>query len=637
MLECKRPLVLAVSILVVSISQARISRAISAQVVLHVSSTGDDTVDGSASNPLRSLHGAQKRVRKLLAENRARTIRVEISQGDYFLEKPLVLTPDDSGKSWVHNITYAAAEQGKVRISGGRTISGWHVENGHWVTHVPLEVVTKAADAHGNLIPPFRDLWVNGRRAVRARTPNVNFFRIEQAGPDNRTSFSVRPRDLLTLANPNFAEIVFLHDWSLSRVCVQTIDLGSGIYHFTDPIGADYPHFKISYFEPHPRYFIENSPEFIDVPGEWFLDVSTGRLEYIPREGETLQTAAIVAPFLDRLLIFRGQDREHPVSHVHFEGLVFSHTRLEIPSGGYAGIQSCFHLPRKRANESDGTTLTGAVSPAAAVTLSGADDCRFMNCRFEHLGGCGVHLKQSHSSHIDRCHFRDVGGNGIMIGRSTSSTEPTETDRSPSPFCDNNRVTHCLVEECGKVFYGAVGVWVGFASNTSVKHNEICGLPYSGVSVGWRWDNTPTDCHDNHIVANHIHHIMQMLSDGAGIYTLGRQPGTMLSENVIHDVSVNAGRAESNGVFMDEGSTGIKLHNNTIYNIARSPVRFNSAGKNSLLGNQLVTQPGIPIFRYNGTKPGDMAMSENEEITSESWRPADDDQRVRQAGPQPRS
>ncbi len=151
-------------------------------------------------------------------------------------------------------------------------------------------------------------------------------------------------------------------------------------------------------------------------------------------------------------------------------------------------------------------------------------------------------------------------------------------------------------------YYGAVGIWVGLA-NATIEKNELRDLPYTGISVGWMWNPTPTNC-GNHLIANnHIHHIMQALSDGAGIYTLGRQPGTILRRNWIHDVPVNAGKAESNGIFMDQGSTDMTIESNTIHNIAKSPIRFHQAGENVLRNNTLVVPPGTPPLRFNKTKP----------------------------------
>jgi hypothetical protein len=114
---------------------------------------------------------------------------------------------------------------------------------------------------------------------------------------------------------------------------------------------------------------------------------------------------------------------------------------------------------------------------------------------------------------------------------------------------------------------------------------------------------------------------MQMLSDGGGIYTLGRQPGTVLRGNVIHDVQLNAGRAESNGLFIDEGSSEILIEQNTIYNIARSPIRFHKAKGNTIRNNVLVTSDGTPPFRYNATDEQSMTYQANKTPNADNWQP----------------
>ena len=167
-------------------------------------------------------------------------------------------------------------------------------------------------------------------------------------------------------------------------------------------------------------------------------------------------------------------------------------------------------------------------------------------------------------------------------------------------------VRHNLIEHCGKQFFGAVGVWIGLAAETTVTFNDIRYLPYTGVSVGWMWSPTPTPCRENEVSHNHIHHVMQILSDGGGIYTLGRQPGTKLTGNLIHDVPLNAGRAESNGMFLDEGTTEITIRHNVIYNVERSPLRFHRAQTNHVQRNILVVEGDTPRIRYNNTRPEDI-------------------------------
>lgn len=127
---------------------------------------------------------------------------------------------------------------------------------------------------------------------------------------------------------------------------------------------------------------------------------------------------------------------------------------------------------------------------------------------------------------------------------------------------------------------------------------------------------------------------MQRLSDGGGIYTLGWQPGTVLAGNVIHDVPTNAGRAESNGMFIDQGSTDLQIEENTIYRVARSPIRFNMAGKNTIAHNRLALAPGTPTFFYTATKAEDMSYIENQVIEDVSWEPPMGDAAVERAGRQ---
>ncbi|RIK84703.1 MAG: hypothetical protein DCC67_04665 [Planctomycetota bacterium] len=572
---------------------------------VHVNPRGDDAGDGSAARPFATLAAAQRQVRSLLARQR-QPIRVEIAAGVYFLDQPLVLGNEDSGPTEDQPVVYAAAG-GEVVLSGGRRIDGWRAEGGRWIAKIDVD-----DDA-----PLFRDLWINGRRAVRARTPNEGYFRVDAAGPDNRTSFTAAADELVELANPQAAEVALLHDWSMSRVRLAGIDAASRTYRTSAPVGGAAAQFAITNFEPHPRYFIEGAPELLDAAGEWHLDEQRGELHYLPREGEDIATAVAVAPRLGQLLIVRGQG-DVPARHLRFEGLTFSHSWFDIPRHGYAGIQSNAYERRETPDDREN------VSMPAAVMLDRTAACQFAGCRFEHLAACGLHVARSQDVRIERCGFRDIGGDGVLIG--------TRHD-ADSPATERIAATDCVIEDCGVNYCGAVGVWIGFAAETLIAHNEIRNLPYTGVSVGWRWDDTPSRCRANLIQANHIHHAMQVLSDGGGIYTLGRQPGTRLVENHIHDIPLNAGRAESNGMFIDEGSTEITIENNTIYNIARSPIRFHRAGKNLVARNRLTSLPGVPTFMYNATDEAVIDRVDNETVSAAVWQAPPNDPAASIAGP----
>ena len=596
-------------------------------VELYVTPQGNKNADGSKDRPFRTLHEAQKRVRAIRALNRQQKVRVEIASGDYFLEKPLQFGPKDSGElAPTASTIYNATKPGTVRISGGQKITDWRDVNGVWVTKLRLEGTSLASKNKGDFFTLFSDLWVNGHRAIPARSPNQGFYRIEKAGADDRTSFTVSKSQVLTLANPRTAEVVFLHDWSTSRIRFHSIDKEKRLYRFADAIGPSSAHFTISHFEKHPRYFVENAPELLDAPGEWNLDHATGELRYIPREGESLDTVEVIAPNLKRLIEIHGTDSKHVVDGIQFQGIRFCHTRFNRPPHGWAGIQAAFHERRKKAGQG------GRIPQPAGIDCRFATMCRFENCTFQHFAGGGISFGEGCSGcGIYKCLLQDIGGNGIMIG----STDASVVKKGDKPLVENSacNVDSCVIEKCGATYYEAVGIWVGIAKWTFIQNNEIRYLPYTGISLGWRWDDKPTACGQNLLKGNHIHHVMQVLSDGGGIYTLGRQPGTKLTDNIIHDVPVNAGRAESNGIFMDEGSTEISVMDNIIFNISKSPIRFHRAGKNRIWRNILAAPEGVQPFRYNRSKPQDMDIQGTDRIDADQWWPKGVPKELKDVGP----
>ncbi len=567
----------------------------------YVAPQGSDQAPGTQEEPFATVGRAQTAVREAIREGLKRDVTVLVRGGTYFLKEPLTFGPDDAGSA-EHSVTYAAFPGERPIFSGGRLITGWvEKQDGRW--SVPLPEV-----AAGRWY--FRQLFVNGDRQRRARDPNEGFHRIVAAGEDDRTSFQYAEGDVRPYANLGDAEIVFLHDWSISRVGISKVDEETTTVTFTDPIGSrGHNFFRISGFERHPRYYVEHALELLDAPGEWYLDRRAGTLTLQPPEGVVLNRVEVVAPVLEQLLIVRGDpERGRPVQNLRFVGLTFAHAAAPSTPSGYAGIQAGFHEPRS--TDSDGYRWTRM---PAAVIFDAASGCRLEEGRIAHVGGTAVSLQgNSANNRIVGNEIVDAGGNGVMAGEPTILSEQTAR---------GNVVANNHIHRCGALYHGCVGVWVGITDGTVIAHNELHDLPYSGISVGWMWNTTPTPCQNNIIESNHIHHIMQVLSDGGGIYTLGRQPGTVLRGNLIHDVAINAGRAESNGLFIDEGSSEILIEGNTIYNIARSPIRFHKAENNTVRGNVLVTSGETPPFRFNATKEGSMTYDANVTPDPASWTP----------------
>lgn len=646
-----------------------------------VAPTGQDQGPGSRDQPFGSLGRARDAVRQALAKGARRSILVYVRGGTYGVAEPLVFGPEDSGTPG-RDVTYAAYPGESPILSGGVSLPPFQARgDGVWTTMIPP-----------NTAPP-RALFVNGRRATRARHPNSGFLRVATPSADRRSGFSYRAGDIGRIADSSHLEVVLLHDWSISRKAVAAMDATARTLTFAQPLSNLLDMFQIDRFEPHPRFFLEGAAGFLDAPGEWYADQE--RVYYAPLPGEDRASAAAIIPVAERLLILRGDpDQGRRVRNLVFRGLTFSHTRWDLPSQGYSGIQATFHMA--------GTGPTDQATrpvPAAIEVVFGAA-CRFDGVRIAHTGGSGIWFgRGTTQSGLFDSDISDIAGNGVMIGEdadrwvgnrgvgpSHPATPPpiasppparpqgpdeatvlrarlqdllgryTERhpdvvairhqlaalkDKEPRPAkppasgragtpaaakgeangpwwqvapdqaAAGNRVENNRISAVGQVFYGGIGVWVGLARGTRVAHNLIHHLPYSGVSVGWMWNDTPTPARGNVVERNHIQDAMQILSDGGGIYTLGRQDGTLVRDNLIQGIPSASGRSESNGVFADEGSAQIRFENNALIDIAQSPFRFHRTGSLTVERNLLVVAAGQVPYRYNRADPSQVTLQGN--------------------------
>jgi hypothetical protein len=276
-------------------------------------------------------------------------------------------------------------------------------------------------------------------------------------------------------------------------------------------------------------------------------------------------------------LVKIGGTKEKPVRNLRFEGLRFAHTDFALPPMGYAEIQAAHFGSRMN--------LPTQVQPVT-IECAYAEDVRFERCRFAHLNNSGIGFGPGcRRNALSGCVIEDIGGNGIMVGwrgagRLASGTEGTlDADwADPTDAPAGNAVVNCVIRRCGADSRGAVGVFVAFSADTRVVHNVIHDLPYTGVSVGYRWDTTPTSQVRCTVEYNHIYDVMRTLADGGGVYTLGFQPGTVLRGNLIHDVHRSAyaqGGAPNNGFFIDEGSKGFLFESNVVHRTSGESLRFN--------------------------------------------------------------
>lgn len=539
---------------------------------------------------------AKAEVKKAYHEAKAQDLEgpivAQLPGGVFLLTEPIVLGPEDSGDDKRPIIWRGSNTPHKTIFSGGTYLSDW-TEVGPGVVQTTLPEVA-AGRWH------FRTLWDAARelQPVRCRLPKEGYFRIEKSGEDRRTNFVWQDGDLKPYEDLSNVELVFIHDWSITRCPIQSLDPETRTLRVPRQIGSDLDFFRIDGWEPQPRYFLENSIEFLTEPGEWHLDRSSGKLTYRLRQGETADTLVLIAPKLEHVLTVAGTP-DAPVRHMCFEHITIGNTGAALENENtYWGIQATWHHEPAQ----DGSGVVNVPPMRGAVDVAYAEHCRFDDVAVRDVAATGISFGQGTvSCTLKNSLVTNCGGNGVMVG-AAHQNDPAR----------GNVIDQCRITAAGQTFFGAVGIWIGFTQETTVSSSTIRDLPYTGISVGWTWNPQPTVARAQKIVDNEIGHCMQVLSDGGGIYTLGFQPDSILSGNHIHHVPLNAGRAESNGMFLDEGTKGFTIADNFIHDTDMSPLRFHRAESNLVKGNYLIVPTTeTPMIRYNSTPEENITKVDN--------------------------
>jgi hypothetical protein len=514
-----------------------------------------------SNEAVQTLHQAQTRVRQLVKQGLDRDVLVILKQGRYQLDRPLILTAQDSGTKH-HAVTYTAFPAytwpgDRVVISGGHTLSGWEKsEDQLWQASVP-----------GAL--SIRQLFKNNCRLPRSRTPNQGYLRIQKPN-GNYTQLEC---DYLPAFDPaqRLTELVTIQNWALCRGIVT--DSKANTLTLATPM-AWLGHSALRAKAGNPAY-LENHPSFIDQDGEWCFNPHTHTITYQAPQGENPNEQVFTVPVLEHLVVGEGTSAQ-PIQNLHFRAIAFEHTTWALPRIGYRGIQAGYYGTSEKPPEP-------VFCQPAAVEYRFVQDSSFELCDIAHTGATGLGLGAGcRRVRVAGCRITDTGNNGIQVGHrrdalmgpSNVLDKDWDTERE---IPTANVVVSNLISACGQISSGAVGIFDSFADSTRIAHNLIMDTPYTGISVGYRWNTQPSSQKNTRVEYNRIVNVLNDVVDGGGIYTLGVQPGTIFRGNLIYEVhrSDFGHGAPNNGFFLDEGSKDFVLEENIVFATSGKPVRHN--------------------------------------------------------------
>lgn len=537
----------------------------------YVATNGNDSNPGTEVSPFATLSKARDVVRTDLVGNADQNITVWIRGGTYYLSETVVFEPDDSPSDG-YNVTYQAYAGETPVFSSGRVISGWTEldvndepadlpaeASGHlWVTDIPSEWGL------------FKTLFDSQNELPRARGDGF-----KPVADGDKENLYYPAGVIKNWPNLEDIEIVIRpkHRWVMNILPLESVDDVNriatvaipGTYAFTQELTNNINEFV----------WVENIIEGLDKPGEWVLNTQTGKL-YLWPANDSAPSSTIAAPAFKELIRVEGEESTHlPVRNLVFRGLTFTHGERDTWTLDEACVQHDWECYDK------GNAL---------MRFRGGENCRVEYCNFVNSGGGGLRL-DLHCQNIAVFgnKFEFLGGTGIgLLGYGPGTTDLNK----------NNRVLCNEIHDVGQHYWHCPGIMIFQSGDNIVANNLIYNTPYTGLiltcaapkhfrtsfkreitgTIRWAEVGAPGTYtseqvepflhgRNNMIKYNEIHHTMEFMGDGNGIYIRFCPAGNSIVRNYVHHI---IGAGTNCAIRPDGDQSHTKINENIIYKCVKS-------------------------------------------------------------------
>lgn len=517
---------------------------------------------------IKSIEDALCVVTQLRERGEMQPITIKITDEIYYVTEPIHIGNDVS--------LVTIEPKTKTLLSGGIRVKGFVNDTFHGAECLSVDL-----SSYGDL--KFTDFYVNGKAAMMPKYPEEGTLDAQSVeNPIAELSegskwFIVKEKDfdiINRFSNLEDSIISFNHLWVDEHTPIESVDREERKITFQYRSRFSVVMSDARYAL---NYVIENVPEMFGKPNEWYYDRPRKKLYYIPENAEIKAEDMVgFIPVTDKIFCVSGTN-EDPVQDIAIRNFDIAYTKGDYQSFANKDGEIMGDGPYASDPQAVGNAHGG-------IEIGNARFCSVENCNLYCFGVHAIVVKDgSRNIRLTGNRIHNIGAGAIVIsGGAVGSDESTHTYGNT---ISRNRIFHC-----GNRYLSACGILLKHTYGNTVSYNEIGYLYYTGISCGWVWGYADSICHHNRIEKNHIHHLgLGRLSDMGGVYLLGKQLGTVVQGNLIHDI-----KSKTYGgwaIYTDEGSRYILIENNICYNTSEASYHQHYGKMNTIRNN---------IFAFGG-------------------------------------
>lgn len=524
-----------------------ISYFVFSQHVIYVSTLGNDKNTGNQKSPVYSLQTAFK-----LAQNKNnQPVDIKISGGNYVFTKELNLDENISRTENTKIRVIGDPKNRPVLYGGNKIIPTINKKTQEWDLNI-----NGSEFSSNNKLPQI--ISVDGKQRMISKFPSNGFLTpLDVKYYDQKFVVKI-PQALNNLLksyskiNIKNVYVTFFVKWTNIIRYIEEHNYEDSTITF---IGNNFPdYYRI---EPNKTRFYVNNIEKKLNNGEWYYK-DFNKIIYKPTSKEVVDNAIIYLATTNKAVTITGKP-DKKVSFLEFENIEFNTIGQSLEKSGYFPYQSAANID-------------------AIIQLNYSNNITFKNIKIDNISKSGIWIEDGCSDiNISKSNFQNLGASAIKVGIPKYSSEVNITQKNSIV---NNRILNG-----GQLYPDAPGIIIFDSFLNNISHNDISNFTSSGISLGWVWGYGKSFANSNTVSYNHILNIGKgVLDDLGGIYTLGISNGTLIENNIIHDVK--SSEYGGWGIFADEGSSGLKIKNNLVYNCSSAGFHQNY-GKDNIIENNI--------------------------------------------------